>query len=58
MMRINMGLGTSDSKSRFTPTKGKSREYGKDHVPTVDNNYDAKEALEQAKAREEVGVGE
>lgn len=53
-----MGLGTSDSKSRFAPTKGKSREYGKDHVPTVDNNYDAKEALEQAKAREKVEVGE
>lgn len=57
-MRINMGLGTSDSRARFSPTKGKSHEYGKDHVPTVDNNYDAREALEQAKAREKVGVGE
>lgn len=47
-MKINMGLGTSDTKSRFAPTKGKSREYGKDHVPTMDNEYNASEAVEHA----------
>lgn len=57
-MRINMGLGKSDEKARFTPVNGKSREYGKDHVPTVGNKYNARAALEQAKAREEVEVGE
>lgn len=57
-MKINMGLGTSDGNSRFNPTKGKSREHGKDHVQTPNNEYDAKKALEQAQAREEVGVGE
>ena len=57
-MRINMGLGKSDEKARFTPGNGKSREYGKDHVPTVGNKYNARAALEQAKAREGVEVGE
>lgn len=52
-MKINMGLGTSDVKSRFTPTKGKSREYGKDHVIVNDRLYDAKDAVEQAKERED-----
>ena len=50
-MIINMGLGTSDTKSRFAPTKGKSREYGRDHV-TRGKVYDARQALEQAIARE------
>ncbi|MBR4111038.1 MAG: hypothetical protein IKK43_05070 [Clostridia bacterium] len=47
-MKINMGLGTSDAGSRFAPTKGKSREHGKDHVPTKDNEYNAGEAVEYA----------
>lgn len=50
-MNINMGLGTSDTKSRFAPAKGISRGYGRDHVTKDRNVYDAKQELARAIAR-------
>lgn len=52
-MYINMGVGRSDAKAKFSPREGISREYGRQHV-TRGRVYDARQALEQAIADKEV----